>query len=304
MKISGFTYVRNGFKYGYPFIPSIRSLLPLVDELVVVVGNSTDGSKEAIEKLSNPKIKIIDSVWDEELRSNGRIFALQSNLGLDQISGDWAIHLQADEVFHESTLNSLRRQILAAEQNPEVDGLLFPFHHFWGDYEHIKDDRSVHRFEIRAFRNKGCIRSYKDSQGFRKYRSIQGYNSGEKGTKLNCLKVRHHIFHYSYARNPKLMTLKANYFERFWHPDTWLKKNLPTGTFDFNYVGRLAKFKDEHPIYMKETINQKDWDFSYDPSQSILSIKDRFLLKVENLFGYRPFEYKNYKIVEKVKEIH
>ena len=45
MKISGFTYVRNGIKLGYPFIPSILSLLPAVDELVVVVGDSGDESR-------------------------------------------------------------------------------------------------------------------------------------------------------------------------------------------------------------------------------------------------------------------
>lgn len=66
--ISGFTYVRNGLTYGYPFSASIKSLLPLVDELIVVVGDSDDGTREAVSAIRDSKIKIIDTVWDHELR--------------------------------------------------------------------------------------------------------------------------------------------------------------------------------------------------------------------------------------------
>ena len=35
MKVSGFTIVRNGIKFDYPFIESIKSVLPLCAEMVV-----------------------------------------------------------------------------------------------------------------------------------------------------------------------------------------------------------------------------------------------------------------------------
>jgi len=94
-KIVGFTYVRNGFEYGYPFIASIQSLLPLVEELIVVVGDSTDKTKQAIQDLKNPKIKIIDVIWDMSLRQGGVLFAQQSNIGIVKKSrnfkkGRWA----------------------------------------------------------------------------------------------------------------------------------------------------------------------------------------------------------------------
>lgn len=47
---------------GYPFLESIQSILSVVDEFVVVLGDSDDGSREAILELSSPKIKIIDTV--------------------------------------------------------------------------------------------------------------------------------------------------------------------------------------------------------------------------------------------------
>ena len=104
MTISGFSYVRNGFEYGYPFLEAIQSILPICDEFVVAVGDSTDKTREAIEKLNSPKIKIIDTIWDMNLREGGKIFAQQANIALDNTTGDWAFHIQADEVIHEKDL--------------------------------------------------------------------------------------------------------------------------------------------------------------------------------------------------------
>src|SRR5690606_12710081 len=138
--------------------------------------------------------------WDLEMRKNGKIFAQQANLGLDNISGDWAIHLQADEVIHEDDLNLLKKEILYNDKLENVEGLLFPFFHFWGDFCYIRNTRKTHNYEIRAFRNNGVIRSYKDSQGFRRYNSLNAYEKGEKGEKLKVVKINVPIYHYSYVR--------------------------------------------------------------------------------------------------------
>jgi len=299
MKISGFTYVRNGFQYGYPFLASIQSLLPLVDELIVVVGDSTDHTKEAIEALNEPKIKIIDSIWSEELRINGKIFAEQSNIGLQHTSGDWAFHLQVDEVLHEKDYSIILDSIRNADQNNEVDGVLFPFYHFWGDYAHIRHTRATHRYEIRAFKKRGCIKSYRDSQGFRKYTSDTAYQQGEKGKKLMVIPTQAHIYHYSYTRHPKLMKVKSNYFHRFWHSDEWLKKNTVQRDFNYNEVDRLDNFSGTHPALMQPIIAQKDWEFIYDPRQSTMNLKEKILYTIEKWTGYRLFEYKNYIILNK-----
>lgn len=298
LKISGFTFIRNGFTYGYPFIPAIQSMLPLVDELIVVAGDSTDGTREAILDLNDPKIKIIDTEWDEASRSSGKIFAQQTNIALDNITGDWAVYLQSDEVFHESDVKKIKEFIVVADQSDNVDGLFFPFLHFWGDFQHIRNHRGAHRGEIRVFKNKGIVRSYKDAMGFRKYRSLQDYNSGLPGEKLRVLKTEIPVHHYSYSRNPALMKKKSNYFHRFWHDDKWLKEKTNEQLFDFNEVDKLEIFKGEHPLYMKDVIAGKDWEFVYDPSRSNMSLRDKILNGFENLFDYRLFEYRNYKIVK------
>lgn len=298
MKISGFTYVRNGNLYQYPYIAAIQSILPIVDEMIVVVGDSTDGTRERVEALNNPKIKIVDSVWDETNRSSGKIFAIQSNLGILNITGDWGLHIQADEVIHEDDVFKIKEYIEIADKMENVDGLLFPFLHFWGDYSHIRDSRKVHNFEIRAFKNDRHVFSYRDSQGFRRYPSYESYNNGDAGEKLRVINTNIPIYHYSYVRNPKFMKKKANYFHRFWHTDQWLKEHTNSQDFDYNEVDKLILFEKPHPVYMKEMIASKDWDFSYDPSLSTMTFKQKFLNVLEKIFHKPLFRYANYKLVK------
>ncbi len=293
MKISGFTYIRNGFNYQYPFIASIKSLLPVVDELIVVVGDSIDGTREAIEGLKETKIRIVDSIWDNSLRTGGKLFAEQSNIGIRNSSGDWLIHLQADEVLMEDSRKEIIECIQFADSRDNIDAILFPFLHFWGDYKHIRNTRRTHRFEIRAFKNNRNVLSYRDSQGFRKY------NKRINSEKLNAIKTKAMIFHYSYSRHPKLMKKKANYFKRFWHSDNWIQKRTNKLSFDFNQVDKLEKYQGSHPKYMKKIIKDKDWSFKYDPSKSNMKFKDRILNAIEKITNYRLFEYKNYNLIKK-----
>ncbi len=291
--VDGFTYVRNGFAMGYPFLASIRSVLPFVNQMIVVVGNSTDGTREAVLNLNSEKITIVDSVWDEEKRKSGEIFREQSDIGIGYLKGDWAFHIQADEVLMEDVGAKIIKFIELADKMERVDGLLFPFLHFWGDYNHIRHTRKTNAFEIRAFKNHRNVRSYRDSQGFRIFDPLSG---NSKGKKLRVLKTDIPIFHYSYTRPPKLMSKKCNYFERFYHSDEWLESHARKEDFDFNKVDRLTEYNGPHPVYMKETIQNKDWEFHYDPSKSNMRLKDRLMYPVEKYFGYRMFEYRNYII--------
>src|SRR5947207_7478123 len=132
MKISGFSYVKNGFTYGYPFIQSVQSVLPVCDEFIIAVGDSGDGTREALMALNSPKLRIIDTVWDEELRTSGKIFAQQTNIAFDQVEGDWAFHIQADEVIHENDLDKIRDAARKYLGEKRVEGFLFDFLHFYG----------------------------------------------------------------------------------------------------------------------------------------------------------------------------
>ena len=77
VSISGFSFIRNGVSLGFPFIESIRSLLPLVDELVIAVGRSDDDTLARIQALGEPKIRIIETVWNEHMGDRGFVYAQQ-----------------------------------------------------------------------------------------------------------------------------------------------------------------------------------------------------------------------------------
>lgn len=297
IRISGFSYIRNGFRFGFPFVHSIRSVLPVCDEFVVAVGESDDGTREAIQAIGSEKIRIIDTRWDEQMREGGKIFARQANLALDQLKGDWAFHLQADEIIHENDLTAILEQVEKWHGQKEVEGLLFDFLNFWGDYWHIRCSRYVHRREIRMFRNITGVRSYRDSQGFRIYQGNEDYEKGGRGRKLRVKATEIPVYHYNYVRNPADMQEKMNYFHRFWHDDRWLENNTNRKVFDYSRVDELARFEGTHPAVMQEVVEKQDWKLDFDSSRKNYSFKGRLLRWIECNMGRRLFEYRNYRLI-------
>ena len=55
MKVSCFTFIKNGTLLGYPFIESICSALPLCDEFIIAVGNSEDDTLARIKEIKSEK---------------------------------------------------------------------------------------------------------------------------------------------------------------------------------------------------------------------------------------------------------
>ena len=225
MKISGYSYVRNGFTYGVPFLQSIQSILPICDEFIIAVGDSTDGTREAIVNIGNPKIKILDTVWDEKLRTKGKIFAQQANIALTGITGDWAFQLQADEVIHEKDLNTIYEHMKLADDEKRIEGFLFDFLNFYGSYKYLNNTRYQHKKEIRIFRNNLNVFSYGDSQGVRKYPSYDEYLNNHTGYKLKVKNIQIPIYHYNHVRSPHQMIEKMKLFHSRYHDDDFIEKN-------------------------------------------------------------------------------
>ena len=109
MRISGFTFCKNADKLYYPIKQSIQSILPIVDEFIVNIGDCDDDDKtvELIESINSPKIKIIFSEWNLEKYPNGTENAHQTDIAKNACSGDWLFYLQADEVVHEKYLYNI-----------------------------------------------------------------------------------------------------------------------------------------------------------------------------------------------------
>ncbi|MES0490567.1 MAG: glycosyltransferase family 2 protein [Leptospirales bacterium] len=289
MKISGFTFIRNAVKYDYPVVESICSILPLVDELIIAVGQSEDGTRKLIENIGSKKIRIIDTVWDDSLREGGAVLAIETNKAFDEISrdSDWAFYIQGDEIIHEKYLPAIRQAMEQYKDDQRVEGLLFKYLHFYGSYDYVGDSRRWYRNEIRIVRPDPSIRSYKDAMGFRK-----------DDRKLNVKPIDAFVYHYGWVKHPREQQEKRKTFNKYWHNDEWMKKNIEdVDNFDYSKIDSLQKFESDHPAIMKERIEKVNWTFSFDPTQKKLTLKEKISFWIEKVTGIRPGEYKNYKIL-------
>jgi glycosyltransferase involved in cell wall biosynthesis len=287
MKIVGFTFVRNGVIYDYPFLESIRSLLPLCDELIVAVGLSDDGTLEQIKSLQSSKVRIIETTWDDSLRTSGTILSQQTNLALDQVAGDWAIYLQADEVLHEKDYLTIKDAMTLYRNKNEVEGLLFHYKHFYGSYKYIGDSRRWYRREIRIVRPSSKVRSWGDAQGFR-----------IDGRKLRVKLIDAAIYHYGWVKPPHIQQIKQKYFNKLWHSDNWVDQHIgEIVEYDYCKGGKLKLFEGIHPEVMSERKHKQNWRFCYEQDKIQQPLKEKLLDLIESRCGWRIGEYKNYVMI-------
>jgi glycosyltransferase involved in cell wall biosynthesis len=152
MKVSGFTFLNEAVKRGYPFRESIRSALPICDEFVVVVGPAEDGTVEALQALADPKIKIYRSMWNPNFR-NWYVYGQQANIALFNCTGDWAFYIQGDEILHEADYDTLRGSMQKHLNNPDVEALAFDYVHFYGNHNTQAKSPRWYNQEVRIVRN-------------------------------------------------------------------------------------------------------------------------------------------------------
>jgi glycosyltransferase involved in cell wall biosynthesis len=290
MKVSGFTFIRNAIRYDYPILEAIQSILPVCDEVVVAVGNSDDDTLGLIRSIPSPKIRIIETVWDDSLREGGRVLAVETDKAFAAISpdSDWAFYIQGDEVVHEQYHGAIRKAMETYKDDRRVEGLLFDYVHFYGSYDYVGESSRWYRREIRIIRNDRNIFSYRDAQGFRK----------TPNEKLQVKRIPASVYHYGWVKEPKAMQGKQKSFNKYWHDDQWMEKNVAdVESFDYSGIDALKKFAGTHPAVMQKRIAVMNWKFTHDVSRKRLSLKEQFKSFVEKLTGHRLWEYRNYRIV-------
>lgn len=290
MKISGFTFVRNAIKFDYPIVEAITSILPICDEVVVAVGNSEDETLALIQSIDSPKIKIIETVWDDSLRKGGQVLAVETDKALAAVSpdSDWCFYIQGDEVVHEKYLPVIKQAMQDNLHKSQVEGLLFNYTHFYGSYRYVGNAHRWYRREIRVIRNTGKIRSYKDAQGFRTV----------DNQKLKVKLIDAYIYHYGWVKPPEIQREKMKSSINFWgegHDVDKIKEVLEA--FDYSEIDSLTLFEATHPAVMQARIDSVNWMFNYDIHEKKLSFKNQVKMAIEKLTGYRIGEYRNYKKV-------
>jgi glycosyltransferase involved in cell wall biosynthesis len=286
-------------------------MLPLVDELVINVGIGDDNTLELVQKFAvqegrsegpgecGRKVVILESDWqleNPEKKRGGVILSEQTNLALSSCRHEWCLYLQADEVIHEEDFSKIRNALTLASKNPEIDGLLFDYVHFYGSFDVVQKSRNVYRREVRVIRKSSTARSVGDAQSFRKL----------QGQKLNVLHSGARIFHYGWVRPPEAMKEKTFFFDQLYHGDPTpgnARHGIPhTGdNYLYKKIWGLRPFRGTHPRVMEQRIQSKGWHWDLQNSPLVFSWKDLkkvTLDLIENLTGHRFFEYRSYKLMK------
>ncbi|MFM2089951.1 MAG: hypothetical protein RLZZ127_440 [Planctomycetota bacterium] len=165
--VSGLTIIRNGIRLDYPFLEAIRAALPICDEFIVVVGDSDDGTREAVAAIGDPRIRIVDSHWSPWMQPRRCLLAQQTNIGLNLCRGRWCLYVQGNEILHERSLPELRRLMEVHAEDPRIEAMLIERLTFWADYRHVfAVYPQIFKFSVRIIRPYIGAASIRDAMSF------------------------------------------------------------------------------------------------------------------------------------------
>ena len=300
MLLSGFTFVRNVVRFDYPAVESIRSILPIVDEFIVVVGPDDDGTLDLIRSIDDPKIKIIRSQWNPNVSTGGYVYAQQTNIALFNCMGKWAFYLQADEVVHEDDLPKIMEGVHRHADDDRVEALALDELTFWGDYKTI--------FKVHPWRfSKRCwvvkphrfVLSRGDAAGFCVHPKYK-----ERGRKIRAVQTDARVFHYSSVKSEKALTEKYRTVSKYWS-ETHSEEQIQTMEADYyNLYPRefVEAYTGTHPGVMTERIRNHTVSMDLTPARwpkrpNFADRKKLINTELIKIFGNRFFDRGSYSLL-------
>ncbi len=290
MKTSGFTFLRNGQKFGYPFVASIRSILPIVDEFVIALGPCDDDTEKLLREIGDPKIRVIPTQWNECIRSDysvkGFVYGQQKSIALFNCTGDWAFYLEADEVVHENDLPKIRAAMEHHLNDGRVEALAFDYLHFYGNANTYAWSPGWYRSEVRIIRN--TIPAWSSESLF--FNVVIGHKQSRYPRAAHTGAT---IYHYGWVRSEAQMNLKATATRKYWD-------DKPASGVDYSKIDPavLKLFTGIHPKVVQGWLSKAEGLFKADPNHRLTSRerKHRMMLKLEQWFGFR-FDKTHYRLV-------
>jgi len=286
MKVSAFTFIKNGQILGYPFIQSIQSILPIVDEFVINVGESEDDTLTIIQSIKSPKIRIIQSKWNDNMHDHGYVYGQQKMIAQFNCTGDWAFYIEGDEVYHEDDLDKIKASMQAHVDNSEVEALVFDFYHFYGNANSYLDSPGWYRSEARIIKN--SIRSYAPDGLF-----WLVLGSNKKGRYPKAKHTGARCYHYGWVRSEEQMNLKSKKVQQYWGGEP--------AKIDYSQMDQsiIKEFTGTHPKVAQDWLPKEKGIYQVDPSYEPTKKqkKHRLMLKLEKLFGLE-LSKKHYRLIQ------
>jgi hypothetical protein len=286
VKVSGFTIVRNAIKLDFPVEASIRSILPVCDEVVVNVGRSEDETLDLVRSIGDPKIRIVETEWDMTRRNT--VLGHETLRAMRECRHPWGIYIQADEVLHERGAAELADAIQRHDGDARVEGLLVRYLHFYGGFDTIATHRRWYRREVRAVRLDPGL-------DIRPYQGAQGFRVGPHHRKIRARLTGAEMFHYGWARPAEALREKRE-LGKTMYPWRDADERKPL----LAWFPGIRPFTGSHPAVARTWIESRrlDEDRVIAPKR----FRWRFLRyyvsgAIERLTGVRVFEFRNYTLV-------
>jgi len=259
MKVSGFTFIRNGEMLGYPFIESSQSVLPIVDEFIISVGESKDNTLKKIQAIKSTKIKIIETQWNDAMQDRGFVYAQQKMIAQYNCTGDWAFYLEGDEVLHEKDLDTIYDSMKKHLNNPEVEALYFDYYHFYGRPDQV--GIAGYKRAPRIIRN--SIRNYSPDGLF-----FVVMDQNKKGRYPKAAHAGCHIYHYGHVKKIERNNEKNKQVGQYWgndNPDEFL-------TYSNIDSRELRPFTGSHPAIVEKWLKtEAELEFIINPNYKVTS---------------------------------
>jgi glycosyltransferase involved in cell wall biosynthesis len=285
MKVSGFTFIKNGQILGYPFLQSIKSILPIVDEFIVNVGDSEDDTLEMINSIKDEKIRIIESKWNDGMRDRGYVYGQQKMIAQFNCTGDWVFYIEGDEVYHEEDLDKIKKSMEMYLNDSNIEALIFDFNHFYGNANSILDSPGWYRSEARVIKN--SIRSYAPDGLF-----WLVLDSNKKGRYPRAKNTGATCYHYGWVRTEMQMNLKGRKVQKYWGGGPVI--------IDYSQMDQsiIKEFRGSHPEIVKDWLPEDAGLYVADPTYKLTQKqkKHRMMMKLEKLFGI-DLSKKHFKLV-------
>ena len=283
--------MRNVRKLGYPFEASIRSVLPLVDEFIIALGPSDDGTEEAVRAIGDPKLRVIPTQWNERIRSDysvkGYVYGQQKSIALFNCTGDWAFYLEADEVVHEDDLPKIRGMMERYLEDERVEALAFDYLHFYGNANTYAWSPRWYRTEARILRN--TIPAWGPEGLF-----FIVLDAHKRGRYPRAAHTGATIYHYGWLKTEAQFNLRRQLVAKYWTDKP--PAPMSQGAIDSR---TLRRFTGTHPRAVRDWLLPADGLFQADPNYrpTRRDRKHRMMLRLEEWFGFR-FEKKHYRLVK------
>ena len=256
----GFTLLRNGLKYDYPFRECLHALTELCEESFIALGDSEDGTEAEVKKFQG--LTSVETVWDMSLMGDGgKILSQQTNVALEALRKKhhkgWAIYLQTDELIHEKDFEQIKKDIETAAAEG-CDAIRFRYYHFWLNHNQIAISKRWYPQEIRAIKLDSDIVSHGDAQGFIGQSKV--YDSDV------------HIFHYGHVRDEEKREAKQELLIKMIRPGEKFKKYKAREEKAFKKTETLPYYG-PHPKWMKERI-ERFGDVFEMPEKDVVKVYD------------------------------